>query len=155
MFWKPHLQQSLQRRQMLLWNARRCWILPRRQRSHLAPDQTTTLFTTDHRIRPFHKKFWHLNNPKINLPLTWAMFTSCIRLATRDRWQVWQVNCQLSNWFLKVACLPLLVFSKFCERVFGKMAGVLFEDIFNVKDIDPEGKKFDRGKCEVLAQNAG
>ena len=26
------------------------------------------------------------------------------------------------------------------------MAGVLFEDIFNVKDIDPEGKKFDRGK---------
>lgn len=25
------------------------------------------------------------------------------------------------------------------------MAGVLFEDIFNVKDIDPEGKKFDRG----------
>ena len=27
-----------------------------------------------------------------------------------------------------------------------KMAGVLFEDIFDVKDIDPEGKKFDRGK---------
>lgn len=27
------------------------------------------------------------------------------------------------------------------------MAGVLFEDIFNVKDIDPEGKKFDRGEC--------
>lgn len=26
------------------------------------------------------------------------------------------------------------------------MAGVLFEDIFNVKDIDPEGKKFDRGR---------
>ena len=25
-----------------------------------------------------------------------------------------------------------------------KMAGVLFEDIFDVKDIDPEGKKFDR-----------
>ncbi|XP_063920427.1 DNA-directed RNA polymerases I, II, and III subunit RPABC3-like isoform X5 [Zophobas morio] len=24
------------------------------------------------------------------------------------------------------------------------MAGVLFEDIFNVKDIDPEGKKFER-----------
>lgn len=24
------------------------------------------------------------------------------------------------------------------------MAGVLFEDIFNVKDMDPEGKKFDR-----------
>ena len=24
------------------------------------------------------------------------------------------------------------------------MAGVLFEDIFDVKDIDPEGKKFDR-----------
>lgn len=28
----------------------------------------------------------------------------------------------------------------------GNMAGVLFEDIFNVKDIDPEGKKFDRGE---------
>ena len=26
------------------------------------------------------------------------------------------------------------------------MAGVLFEDIFDVKDIDPEGKLFDRGK---------
>lgn len=25
------------------------------------------------------------------------------------------------------------------------MAGVLFEDIFDVKDIDPDGKKFDRG----------
>lgn len=24
------------------------------------------------------------------------------------------------------------------------MSGVLFEDIFNVKDMDPEGKKFDR-----------
>ncbi|CAB3364954.1 DNA-directed RNA polymerases I, II, and III subunit RPABC3 [Cloeon dipterum] len=24
------------------------------------------------------------------------------------------------------------------------MAGILFEDIFNVKDIDPDGKKFDR-----------
>lgn len=24
------------------------------------------------------------------------------------------------------------------------MTGVLFEDIFNVKDMDPEGKKFDR-----------
>ena len=26
------------------------------------------------------------------------------------------------------------------------MAGVLFEDIFDVKDIDPDGKKFDRGQ---------
>ena len=26
------------------------------------------------------------------------------------------------------------------------MAGVLFEDIFDVKDIDPDGKQFDRGK---------
>ncbi|KAM4694791.1 DNA-directed RNA polymerases I, II, and III subunit RPABC3 isoform 2-T3 [Discoglossus pictus] len=25
------------------------------------------------------------------------------------------------------------------------MAGILFEDIFDVKDIDPEGRKFDRG----------
>lgn len=30
------------------------------------------------------------------------------------------------------------------------MAGVLFEDIFNVKDIDPTGKQFDRGKCFVM-----
>ena len=30
------------------------------------------------------------------------------------------------------------------------MAGVLFEDIFDVKDIDPEGKKFDRGKWKVV-----
>ncbi len=29
------------------------------------------------------------------------------------------------------------------------MAGVLFEDIFDVKDIDPEGKKFDRGKVHL------
>lgn len=26
-----------------------------------------------------------------------------------------------------------------------KMAGILFEDIFDVKDIDPDGKKFERG----------
>lgn len=26
------------------------------------------------------------------------------------------------------------------------MAGVLFEDIFDVKDINPEGQMFDRGK---------
>ena len=35
------------------------------------------------------------------------------------------------------------------------MAGVLFEDIFDVKDIDPDGKKFERGVCccnyEVLS----
>lgn len=29
------------------------------------------------------------------------------------------------------------------------MAGVLFEDIFDVKDIDPEGKKFDRGNVTI------
>ena len=26
------------------------------------------------------------------------------------------------------------------------MAGVVFEDIFDVKDIDPGGKKFERGR---------
>ena len=26
-----------------------------------------------------------------------------------------------------------------------EMAGILFEDIFDVKDIDPDGKKFERG----------
>lgn len=30
------------------------------------------------------------------------------------------------------------------------MAGVLFEDIFDVKDIDPDGKKFDRGKSKFF-----
>lgn len=30
--------------------------------------------------------------------------------------------------------------------VWGQMAGILFEDIFDVKDIDPDGKKFDRGE---------
>lgn len=34
------------------------------------------------------------------------------------------------------------------------MAGVLFEDIFNVKDIDPEGKKFDRGESLLFAIHA-
>ena len=29
------------------------------------------------------------------------------------------------------------------------MAGVLFEDIFDVKDIDPEGKSFDRGTLSI------
>ena len=28
------------------------------------------------------------------------------------------------------------------------MAGILFEDIFDVKDIDPDGKKFERGNSE-------
>jgi len=30
------------------------------------------------------------------------------------------------------------------------MAGVLFEDIFDVKDVDPDGKKFDRGECGLI-----
>lgn len=30
------------------------------------------------------------------------------------------------------------------------MAGILFEDIFDVKDIDPDGKKFDRGLWMAL-----
>lgn len=34
------------------------------------------------------------------------------------------------------------------ERGGSAMAGILFEDIFDVKDIDPEGKKFDRGELE-------
>ena len=37
----------------------------------------------------------------------------------------------------------LQVLQKSCCH-FVVMAGVLFEDIFDVKDIDPEGKKFDR-----------
>ena len=32
-----------------------------------------------------------------------------------------------------------------------EMAGVLFEDIFDVKDIDPDGKKFDRGMYDTGA----
>jgi len=30
------------------------------------------------------------------------------------------------------------------------MAGVLFEDIFDVKDIDPDGKKFQRGLYYII-----
>ena len=30
------------------------------------------------------------------------------------------------------------------------MAGVLFEDIFDVKDIDTDGKKFDKGKINII-----
>lgn len=32
----------------------------------------------------------------------------------------------------------------------GNMTGILFEDIFDVKDIDPDGKKFDRGKTRHI-----
>lgn len=39
-------------------------------------------------------------------------------------------------------CVPLVELVK-------KMAGILFEDIFDVKDIDPDGKKFDRGLLSV------
>ena len=30
------------------------------------------------------------------------------------------------------------------------MAGILFEDIFDVKDIDPDGMKFDRGVWHLI-----
>ena len=30
------------------------------------------------------------------------------------------------------------------------MAGVLFEDIFDIKDVDPEGKQFDRGNFKFI-----
>lgn len=30
------------------------------------------------------------------------------------------------------------------------MAGILFEDIFDVKDIDPDGKKFERGRMKRI-----
>lgn len=79
-------------------------------------------------------------------PLSWFnVYKRCVRLAARDS------CCQLSKcacWFLNVAFS--VVFVRFWKRVFREMAGVLFEDIFNVKDIDPEGKKFDRGECAVF-----
>ena len=31
------------------------------------------------------------------------------------------------------------------------MAGILFEDIFDVKDIDPDGKKFERGRSKLVS----
>ena len=37
----------------------------------------------------------------------------------------------------------------FCTLNREAMAGILFEDIFDVKDIDPDGKKFERGACHV------
>lgn len=33
------------------------------------------------------------------------------------------------------------------------MAGVLFEDIFDVKHVDPDGKKFDRGEYSLFLIN--
>ena len=33
------------------------------------------------------------------------------------------------------------------------MSAVLFEDIFDIKDIDPDGKKFDRGECRLRFRN--
>ena len=44
----------------------------------------------------------------------------------------------LQPWFTKQKNL------KKAKKQGKDMAGVLFEDIFDVKDIDPEGKKFDR-----------
>lgn len=34
------------------------------------------------------------------------------------------------------------------------MAGILFEDIFDVKDIDPDGKKFDRGVWNIIIKKS-
>lgn len=54
-----------------------------------------------------------------------------------------KTNC---NFFPKALPLLKIVISRgYTTRQKIKMAGVLFEDIFDVKDIDPEGKKFDRG----------
>ncbi|MGH0145031.1 UNVERIFIED_CONTAM: hypothetical protein FKN15_033066 [Acipenser sinensis] len=35
------------------------------------------------------------------------------------------------------------------------MAGILFEDIFDVKDIDPDGMKFERGKGRGCLRECG
>lgn len=40
--------------------------------------------------------------------------------------------------------------SRLIFRFAEKMAGILFEDIFDVKDIDPDGKKFDRGERNII-----
>ena len=42
--------------------------------------------------------------------------------------------------------INIIEFIVLINHIIIKMAGVLFEDIFDVKNIDPEGKKFDRGK---------
>lgn len=39
---------------------------------------------------------------------------------------------------------PILKLSESGSSTTTTMASVLFEDIFNVKDMDPEGRKFDR-----------
>lgn len=39
---------------------------------------------------------------------------------------------------------PILILSESGSSTTTTMASVLFEDIFNVKDMDPEGRKFDR-----------
>lgn len=48
-----------------------------------------------------------------------------------------------------LAAVPHACHQSAVQSRVGNMAGVLFEDIFNVKDIDPEGKKFDRGKFTI------
>ncbi len=51
---------------------------------------------------------------------------------------------QTENACLQLLLVLLLVLFLVLLLVPYAMAGVLFEDIFDVKDMDPEGKKFDR-----------
>lgn len=54
--------------------------------------------------------------------------------------EIWKwLDVESTQFWTTNQLLAILVFIK------SRMAGVLFEDIFDVKDINPEGKKFDRG----------
>lgn len=52
----------------------------------------------------------------------------------------------IGKWIARTWAVILHVRYQSAVQSRSNMAGVLFEDIFNVKDIDPEGKKFDRGE---------
>ena len=59
--------------------------------------------------------------------------------------------CRIHGCFIVIQKISVLFFRilltdfKFIKHRKENMAGVVFEDIFDVKDIDPGGKKFDRG----------
>lgn len=68
-----------------------------------------------------------------------------------NEWQSSIANIFKTFPFLKICfvfTILVAVVAAFLSSVsvpFVVMAGVLFEDIFDVKDVDPDGKKFDRG----------
>jgi len=44
----------------------------------------------------------------------------------------------------------VFAFAESKRKEIGNMSGILFKDTFEVKDTDPEGKKFDRGNISFV-----